>query len=72
MKRDTSNDVNMNSADLKAWMDKYGYTVEELADKLGLTRQAVIYWLNGKRVIPEPMGRLFNLFDLNKEAREKF
>lgn len=56
--RDTSNDIAMTREDLKQWMNTHGITTDELADMLGLTNQAVLYWLQGKRKIPEPIGRL--------------
>ena len=56
--RDTSNDIAMTREDLKEWMSTHGITTDELADMLGLTNQAVLHWLQGKRKIPEPIGRL--------------
>ena len=56
--RDTSNDIAMTREDLKEWMQTHDMTVSELAEMLGLTNQAVIYWTQGKRTIPEPIGRL--------------
>ena len=56
--RDTSNDIAMTREDLKQWMSTHGITTDELAEMLGLTNQAVLYWLQGKRKIPEPIGRL--------------
>ena len=61
--RDTSNDVNYDRHMLKEFMDKYEFSVSQLADYLGMTDQAIVYWLTGKRKIPEPMGRLLNFFD---------
>lgn len=65
--RDKTDDVNMTPMQLREWMGKHGYNTEALADKLGLTKQAVSYWLEGKRVIPEPMGRLLLFFDVKPE-----
>ena len=48
----------MTREDLKQWMNTHGITTDELAEMLGLTNQAVLYWLQGKRKIPEPIGRL--------------
>ena len=56
--RDTSNDIAMTREDLKEWMRTHDMSTDELAEMLGLTNQAVIYWTQGKRTIPEPIGRL--------------
>ena len=70
--RDTSNDVEMSKEELSAWMKRHGYTIEELADYLGMTKQGVQYWLSGHRKIPEPMGRLLNFFDLRPQLLKEF
>lgn len=72
MRRDTSNDVSMTSKDLKSWMSRHGFTSAELADYLGMTKTGVDHWLTGKRRIPEPMGRLFNFFDLRPKLMKEF
>ena len=56
--RDTSNDINMSRTDLVQWMRTHDMSTEDLAEMLGLTTQAVLYWTQGKRKIPEPIGRL--------------
>lgn len=71
-KRDTSNDVGMKADDLRQWMRSHGYDADKLADRLGLTKQAVVYWLHGKREIPEPIGRLLNYFDIRPELFKDF
>ena len=70
--RDTSNDVAMGKKDLKEWMQNHDMDTERLADMLGLTKQAVLYWLSGHREIPEPIGRLLNFFDNYPNMKEKF
>lgn len=71
-RRDTSNDVCMGAKELKDWMIKHRVPTEELADILGLTNQAVLYWISGQRKIPEPIGRLLNYFDLKPERMREF
>ena len=56
--RDTSNDIDMSREDLREWMRTHDMSADELAEMLGLTTQAVLYWVQGKRKIPEPIGRL--------------
>ena len=56
--RDTSNDIDMSREDLREWMRTHNMSADELAEMLGLTTQAVLYWTQGKRKIPEPIGRL--------------
>lgn len=70
--RDTSNDVNYNASDVRAWLEKHKYSHADLAELLGLTRQAVIYWTNGTRRVPEPIGRLLHYFDQHPEAIRHF
>lgn len=70
--RDTSDDVNYSSNNLREFMRTHGKSVSQIATLLGVTNQAVIYWTQGKRTIPEPLGRLFNLFDQNPDLMDKF
>ncbi len=71
-KRDTSNDVNMSPEDLLEQMRKHDFTIETLADRLGMTEQGVKHWLSGYRKIPEPIGRMFNYFDLRPDEWKKY
>jgi len=70
--RDTSNDLNMTREDLKQWMKDHGYTIESLAELLGMTKQGVQYWVEGKRKIPEPIGRLLDFLSRNMDRIERF
>jgi DNA-binding transcriptional regulator YiaG len=70
--RDTSNDVNMTSEELRAWMRKNNFKSQELAEYLGMTNQGVTYWIEGKREIPEPIGRLFNFLDQRPHLLREF
>ena len=70
--RDTSNDINMSRADLIQWMREQGMTNEELAEMLGLTTQAVLYWTQGKRKIPEPIGRLLVFLGQRPQMMREF
>ena len=70
--RDTSNDLNMTREDLKQWMKEHAYTIESLADMLGMTKQGVQYWVEGKRKIPEPIGRLLDFMGRNMDRIERF
>lgn len=72
MKRDTSNDVAMTKSGLAKWMKKHDYNTQELADMLGVTTQAVTYWLTGMREIPEPIGRMLNFFDNYPKMKANF
>ena len=70
--RDTSNDIAMTREDLKEWLQTHDMTVSELAEMLGLTNQAVIYWTQGKRTIPEPIGRLLVFLGQRPEMFREF
>ena len=70
--RDTSNDIAMTREDLKEWMQTHDMTVSELAEMLGLTNQAVLYWTQGKRTIPEPIGRLLVFLGQRPEMFREF
>ena len=70
--RDTSNDIAMTKEDLKLWMQTHGMTTEELAEMLGLTDQAVLYWTQGKRKIPEPIGRLLVFLGQRPQMMREF
>lgn len=70
--RDTSNDVNMSREELKDWMRRHDFTIEELANFLGMTNNGIMYWVTGHRKIPEPMGRLLKFFDLRDELIREF
>ena len=41
---------------------QFGLTIEDMAELIGITRQAVILWESDQRMIPEPMVRLMKLF----------
>lgn len=70
--RDTSNDLNMTRRELIEWMKEHGYTIESLAELLGMTKQGVQYWVEGKRKIPEPIGRLLDFMSRNMDRIERF
>ena len=70
--RDTSNDINMSRADLIQWMREQEMTNEDLAEMLGLTTQAVLYWVQGKRKIPEPIGRLLVFLGQRPQMMREF
>lgn len=72
IQRDTSNDIAMTREDLKVWMQTHGMSTDELADMLGLTNQAVIYWIQGKRKIPEPIGRLLVFLGQRPQMMREF
>jgi len=70
--RDTSNDLNMTRRELIEWMKEHGYNTESLADMLGMTKQGVQYWVEGKRKIPESIGRLLDFMGRNMDRIERF
>jgi len=70
--RDTSNDINMSRNDLIQWMRDHCMTTSELAEMLGLTDQAVLYWAQGKRKIPEPIGRLLVFLGQRPQMMREF
>ncbi len=70
--RDTSNDLNMTRRELIEWMKEHGYNTESLAEMLGMTKQGVQYWVEGKRKIPEPIGRLLDFMSRNMDRVERF
>ncbi len=70
--RDTSNDINMSRADLIQWMREQDMNNEDLAEMLGLTTQAVLYWTQGKRKIPEPIGRLLVFLGQRPQMMREF
>ena len=71
-KRDDSNDINMSAEDLKVWMKEHDCSVQELADMLGLTTQAILYWITRKRKIPEPVGRLLVFLGQRPQTMREF
>ena len=70
--RDTSNDIAMSRADLIQWMRTHDMSADELAEMLGLTTQAVLYWVQGKRKIPEPIGRLLVFLGQRPQMMREF
>ena len=70
--RDTSNDIDMSREDLREWMRTHNMSADELAEMLGLTTQAVLYWTQGKRKIPEPIGRLLEFLGQRPQMFREF
>lgn len=54
----------MTPADLRALRAALGLTQLQLADRLGVSVDAIRHWEHGRRSIPEPVRRLLvSLFD---------
>ena len=70
--RDTSNDIDMSREDLREWMRTHDMSADDLAEMLGLTTQAVLYWVQGKRKIPEPIGRLLVFLGQRPQMMREF
>lgn len=52
---------------LQRYMDQYGFTAKEIAEKIGVEPSAVSYWLNAKyypRI--DKIEKMANLFHVNK------
>lgn len=47
-------------------------TVNELAEIMGVSRQAVLYWVSGQRGVPETTARVFSLFERQPELMDDF
>jgi DNA-binding transcriptional regulator YiaG len=52
----------MTAKELKAWMDLVGLSIQELADILGVSDQAVRLWVYDERVISVTNTRIINMF----------
>lgn len=70
--RDISNDVAMTRADLVRWMSDQKMSVSDLAELLGITNQAVLYWVSGQRNIPEPIGRILVFLGQRPDMMREF
>jgi DNA-binding transcriptional regulator YiaG len=58
--------------DVRKFMEDQGLNITTLADLFGVTEQAVKYWLDGQRSVPEPTSRLFLLFQLYPGLKTHF
>lgn len=58
----------MTPADLAAWMDRRGLKRPQAAEMLGVTPQAVGYWLRGERGIPTTVERLIACLDASERS----
>jgi len=52
----------MSPNELKEFMVKFSFNLNSLADLLGVSRTCVLYWVTGKRKIPETTARLIKYF----------
>lgn len=48
--------------DVKEFMAQHNMVVRDLAELMGVTDQAVRYWISGQRNVPETTKRVFVLF----------
>lgn len=58
--------------DVKAFMRMHDLKVEELAELMGVTDQAVRFWLTGERGVPETTKRVFKLFGKYPDLMREF
>ncbi len=47
----------MNADDFKAWRKKEGLSLNGAAERLGVSRQSILYWQSGER----PISRILHL-----------
>jgi len=64
--------INMKPEEVKAFRDKFQFTVHSLGEWLGVTWQAVKLWEEGKRGVPETTARLFKLVDKYPQLKGEF
>ena len=62
----------MTGKEVTTFRKESGLTQEEMAELIGITRQAVILWETDQRLIPEPMVRLMKLFLKHPHLTEEF
>ena len=60
------------AADVREFMRVNQMTVEMLADTMGVTKQAVTYWITGQRHVPETTKRIFVFFQTRPEMMRYF
>jgi DNA-binding transcriptional regulator YiaG len=53
----------MTPDELEGIMVNMGLSPIDLADTLGITRGAVMHWLDGRRAVPEIAARLIRMFN---------
>ena len=70
--RDTSNDVAMSAKDFREWLREHDLKTQDVAEMLGVTNQAAIYWIEGKRKIPEPVGRILIFLGQRPQMMREF
>lgn len=62
----------MTPNDIKAFMERHGLSISELAEILGVQRPAVDHWLKGRRQVGLTVARLLRLFDRNPALMREF
>ena len=64
--------MNLTPKELIAFMHHYGISKRELSEILGVTIQAVTFWLKGKREISLTITRLVRLFEKYPQLIREF
>ena len=62
----------MTSQELVELLGKLNMTSKEMSEVLGVSKQAVDNWIEGRRDISLMMSRLFKLFESDPEIMDKF
>jgi len=62
--KDLSNLSNQFAAKLRFFMDKNKITGQQIADKIGVSKSAVISWANGTRKFPKDIIKIYEIADV--------
>lgn len=65
-------ETDFNRDDVRRFMSQHNMVIRDLAVLMGVTDQAVRYWLSGHRNVPETTKRIFVLFQKYPKAMEEF
>ena len=63
--------IRMTPAELKSLRSRLGYTQQELAEAVGVSRRAIIYWELGERAIPKTAEKLIKLMIIAQNIQER-
>jgi len=61
-----------NADSVNKFIKDNGLNVNDLSELMGVSTQAVKYWVTGQRGVPETTARLFLLFERQPELMDDF
>lgn len=67
-----SNQQTIDSNYLNAFMQHFGLNKNSFAEIMGVTPQAVVYWMRGQRPIPLSASKVILLFARKPELMKEF